>query len=249
MRRYRYDGSFEGYLCAVSRCLADGVESAEFLHDSSSEISLFQETAEDVATDMDAAILFRERFVAAVSAEAFTTLRYAFHSGHPGRERLLWEYLRLGLQAGRRVGSMPADKRVNSVQRLARTVVREVHKYMGFIRFREVEEGFLYARIEPEADIIRFLAPHFAQRVGDRPWMIHDLRRSRAAVYDLRTWRLLRDIVLTDSPCFTDAEHEYAALWRRYFQRLAIEARHNPELQRKLVPLRNRNHMVEFDDP
>jgi probable DNA metabolism protein len=249
MGKYRYDGSFEGYLSAVSRCLADGVEAAEFLHDSSSEIGLFLEMAADVVTDKDAADVFMERFVATVSAEAFITLRYAFHSEHPCRERLLWQYVRLGLQAGRRVDSMLADKRVNSVERLARTVVREVHKYMGFVRFREVEEGFLYARIEPEADIIRFLAPHFVQRVGDRPWMIHDLRRSRAAVYDLRTWCLLRDIVLTDSPCFTDAEHQYAALWRRYFQRLAIEARHNPELQQKHVPMRNRKHMVEFDDP
>jgi probable DNA metabolism protein len=249
MRQYRYDGSFEGYLCAVSRCLAEEVEAAEFLPETSSEISLFQTMTEDVTTDMDAAIVFRERFVATVSAEAFTMLRYAFHSEHPGIERLLWEYLRLGLQAGQRVGSMLADKRVNSVDRLARAVVREVHKYKGFVRFREVGEGFLYARIEPEADIIRFLAPHFVQRVGDRPWMIHDLRRSLAAAYDLRTWRLLRDITLTDTPCLTDAEHECAGLWRRYFQRLAIEARHNPELQQKHVPLRSRKHMVEFDNP
>jgi probable DNA metabolism protein len=250
MRRYRYDGSFEGYLCAVSRCLAEGIESAEFLRDDPSlEAGLFPEPAADVESDRDCADGFRQRFATAVSTDAFNTLRYAFHSEHSGRERLLWEYVRLGLRTGRRAVSMLADERVNSVERLARAVVREVHKYRGFVRFREVEEGFLYARIEPEADIIRFLAPHFARRVGDRPWMIHDLRRSRAAVYDLRTWRLLRDITLTVSPRLTDTEHECAGLWRRYFQRLAIEARHNPELQQKHVPLRNRKHMVEFDDP
>jgi probable DNA metabolism protein len=248
MRRYRYDGSFEGYLCAVCRCLADGIESAEFLRDDpSAEPGLFQEPTLDVETDRDCADGFRQRFAATVSTEAFTTLRYAFHSGHGGIERMLWEYVRLALNAGRRLSSMPADKRVNSVDRLARRVAGEAHKYKGFIRFREVEEGFLYARIEPEADIIRFLAPHFVQRVGDRPWMIHDLRRSLAALYDLRTWRLLRDITLSDSPRFTDAEHECSDLWRRYFQRLAIEPRHNPKLQQKHVPLRRRKHMLEFD--
>jgi probable DNA metabolism protein len=249
MRRYSYDGSFEGFLCALSRCLADGGDSVEFLRDDPlSEPGLFQEPTVQIETDGDRAEGFRERFAATVSAEAFTRLRYAFASEHRGIERLLWEYVRLGLRSGPRLCSMLADKRVNSVDRLARRVAGEVHKYKGFVRFREVEEGFLYARIEPEADIIRFLAPHFVQRVGDRPWMIHDLRRSRAAVYDLKTWRLLLDITLADSPRFSAAEHECADLWRRYFRRLAIEARHNPKLQRKLVPLRTRKFLVEFDE-
>jgi probable DNA metabolism protein len=248
MQQYRYDGSFEGFLCALSRCLANGIEAVEFLPDTTvSETGLFQDLMVDVATDRKSAIDFRERFVAAVSTEAFAMLRYAFHSEHHGVELQLWNYVRLGLKAGPKLCSMMADKRVNSVERLARSVAREVHKYKGFVRFREVERGFLYARIEPEADILCFLAPHFVQRIGDRPWMIHDLRRSTAAVYDLATWRMLRDIALAEAPGYTDAERECSGLWQRYFQRHAIEARHNPKLQQKHVPLRSRKHMVEFE--
>jgi len=248
MRRYRYDGSFEGYLCALSSALADGAGEAEFLRETSSEIGLFGDPVLEVETDRAVAAGFRDRFAATVSEAAFTTLRYAFHSEHGGVERLLWEYACLGLKTGRRVSSLLADERVNRVERLARSVVREAHRYKGFVRFRELEEGLLYARIEPEADIVRFLAPHFARRVGDSPWMIHDLRRSRAAVYDLKTWRMLHDITLTGSLRFTDTEQEFAGLWRRYFQCLAIEARHNPKLQRCLVPLRCRKHLVEFEE-
>jgi len=248
MQQYRFDGSFEGFLCAMSRCLADGIETAEFLSDTAaSESGLFQDLMVDVATDRDNAIGFRERFVAAASVEAFAMLRYAFHSEHHGIEQQLWNYVRLGLKTGPKLCSMMADKRVNDVDRLARSVAKEAHKYKGFVRFREVEQGFLYARIEPEADILCFLAPHFVQRIGDRHWMIHDLRRSLAAAYDLTTWRLLRDITLTGSPGYTDAEQECAGLWQCYFQRHAIEARHNPKLQQKHVPLRSRKHMVEFD--
>ena len=248
MRRYRYDGSFQGFLCALSRCLADGVESPEFLCETSPEMSLFQELAVTVETDGEIADAFRKVFAATVSSSAVSTLRYAFCSEHIEIERLLWEYARLGFETGPRLGSMLADKRVNIVDRLARRVAGEAHRYKGFVRFREVEEGFLYASIEPEADIIRFIAPHFVQRVGDRPWMIHDLRRSRAAVYDRKNWRLLVDITLTEPPRFSEAEHECADLWRRYFRRLAVEARINPKLQQKLVPLRCRRHLVEFDE-
>lgn len=248
MPRYRYDGSFEGYLGALCRALDERAEAVDFVRDAPvTEPGLFEEPAVAVATDRDRAAAFRERFASEVSPEASVALCCAFHSEQQGIEYLLWQYVRLGLQVGQRLCSMAADQRVNAVDRLARAVSREAHRYKGFVRFRELEEGFLYARIEPEAQIIRFLAPHFARRIGDRPWMIHDLRRSVAAVCDRNGWRLVRDITLTGSPRLSDAEQEWAALWRRYFRQLAIEERRNPELQRKLVPLRSRKYLVEFE--
>lgn len=93
---------------------------------------------------------------------------------------------------------------------------------------------------------IQHSASPFVGRVGDRPWMIHDLRQNQAALYDLTSWRLIRDIELTAEPTFTATEHDYAALWQRYFQRHAITERHNPKLQQKHVPLRYRKYLTEF---
>ncbi len=246
---YGYDGSFEGFACALSRALTDGVEHARFRTDGDEEQrGLFQDQAVEVATERGIAVAFRERFVVRTSTEAFTRLRLAFHSQQPGVEQLLWEYLRLGVREGSRLTCLLADRRVNGVERLAHKVSREVHRYLGFVRFRELEQGFLYAAIEPEADILRFLAPHFVQRVSDRPWMIHDLRRSRAALYDLAGWRLVGGIELARTPDYSPAEGEFSRLWQRYFHRLSIEERRNPELQRRLVPLRCRTHLVEFED-
>jgi probable DNA metabolism protein len=76
--------------------------------------------------------------------------------------------------------------------------------------------------------------------------VIHDLRRSQAAVFDLRSWRLVGGIELSAEPDITTAEHDYAALWLRYFQRHEIKERQNPKLQQKHVPLRYRKHLTEF---
>lgn len=247
MTLYRYDGSFEGFLCAVDDCLEAGEGQPEFIRDGDVQaVGLFADEVREVATLRDNAVAFRKRFVEAVSQEAFATARYAFHSQKLGIEQLVWRYLSVGLQVGRRLCLMLAEEPVHSVNRIARHVSHEAHKYKGFVRFREVEAGFLYARIEPEADILTFIAPHFVGRVGDRPWMIHDLKRNQAAVYDLTSWRLVRDVELTAEPMLTATEHDYAALWQRYFQRHAIAERHNPKLQQKHVPLRYRKHLTEF---
>jgi len=247
MACYRYDGSFEGFLCVVACCLEQGSEFPEFMRAGDvTEAGLFSCETREVATERDMAVSFRKRFVEAVSQEAFATARYAFHSEKQGVEQLVWRYLRLGLEQGRVLCGMLAVEPVHSVHRIARHVSYEAHKFKGFVRFRELSAGFLYASIEPEADILGLIAPHFTERVGDRPWMIHDLRRNQAALFDQRSWRLIRDIKLTAEPGITAAEHDYAALWQRYFQRHAIAERHNPKLQQKHVPLRVRKHLTEF---
>ncbi|HEX9078963.1 MAG TPA: TIGR03915 family putative DNA repair protein [Desulfuromonadaceae bacterium] len=278
--RCRYDATFEGYLCAVARCLEQGGKKAAFLRPGEpDEGGLFAEPVTEVVTVQETALALRERFVAAVSKDAFATLRYAFHSQAAGIEGLLWDYIGLGLDVGRRLHRMLAEEPVHSVDRTARRVAHEAHKFKGFVRFREVAwphsphpasghplpdgEGtpyslssgeragvrgktFLYARIEPDADILPFIAPHFCERVGDRPWMIHDLARSQAAVYDLARWRLIREIELAGEPAYTPGEEECVRLWRGYFEHLAIPERRNPRLQRQHVPVRYRKNLVEF---
>ena len=253
MSSYRYEGTFEGFLCAVACCLDDGGEPVEFVRPGAvSEADLFAGGTREVATVRETALRLREQFVAAVSKDAFATVRYAFHSQQAGIELLLWRYLTLGFRVGPSLGRMLAREPVCSVNRIARRVAHEAHKFKGFVRFREVawfnDVSFLYARIEPDADILAFIAPHFSERVGDRPWMIHDLARSQAAVYDLTSWRLVRDIDLTATPAYTPGEEACARLWRGYFEHLAIPERRNPRLQRQHVPVRYRGNLVEFGE-
>jgi len=264
---YRYDGSFEGFLCALAACLESGGAEADFLRPGDKgEAGLFTGDPREIATERGTALRFRERFVAAVSREAFATLRYAFHSEAAGIERLLWRYVVLGLEQGRRVQRMLAQEPVCSVHRLARRVAHEAHRFTGFVRFREVawpaagewgnEQGratgtpavpLMYARIEPEVDILAFIAPYFRERLGDRPWMIHDLRRSALALCHRGAWRLVSGVSLARQPGLTADEESCSRLWRSYFQHMAIPERHNPRLQQSLVPLRFRAHLVEFD--
>lgn len=248
MTVYHYDGSFEGFLCAVANCREGGDTQPEFSRDGDLQAAwLFAGEVCEVATVREIAVALRKRFVETVSQEAFATARYAFHSQKGGIELLVWRYLMLGLEVGQRLCRMLAEEPVHTVNRIARQVSHEAHKYKGFVRFREVDAGFLYARIEPERDILSLIAPHFAERVGDRPWMIHDLQRQQAALYDMTSWRLVRDVELLAEPVLSAAEHDYTALWQRYFQHHAIPERHNPKLQQQHVPLRYRTYLPEFN--
>ncbi|BCS53228.1 TIGR03915 family putative DNA repair protein [Geobacter sp. SVR] len=249
MHVYRYDNSFEGFICAVTEALGRQESHPEFTGERNGNNGLFSADICEVPYVRETALAFRKTFVETVSQSAFAAARYAFHSRKEGIERLLWRYFKLGLEAGPRLALMQATEPVHTVERLARQVSHEAHKFKGFVRFGEVADGFLYAPIEPVADILTLIAPHFVGRIGDRPWMIHDLGRAQAVLFDLRTWRLVTDVELLAQPDPAAGEQDYAGLWQRYFQRLAIPERHNPELQRKHVPLRYRKQLTEFNSP
>lgn len=247
MTVYRYDGSFAGLLCALARS-SDGPEPAGFLRPLQ-PAGLF-DRVEAVPTEESVATAFRQRCCCQISAAAFATLHYAFQSEAAGVEMLLWRYLRLGLRVGPKLEAMRAEPRVQPVQQLAWRVQRETHRFLGFVRFREVcwPGGglFLYAAIEPEHDLLLFLARHFSERLGERPWAIHDLRRRQALFGEGGRVVLEHGVELAALPLDSGAEVQVAGLWRRYFQRLAIKERHNPQLQQQLVPLRYRRHLTEF---
>ena len=54
---------------------------------------------------------------------------------------------------------------VEKVFELSRAAGGEAHNYKGFLRFRELENGVLYAAIRPKAQVLPCLAPHFADRL------------------------------------------------------------------------------------
>jgi len=48
-------------------------------------------------------------------------------------------------------------------------------------------------------------------------------------------------------PPATEEEERYRALWKQFFDTIAIEGRISPKLQKGNLPLRYRKYMIEFD--
>jgi probable DNA metabolism protein len=247
MQIYRYDGSFEGFLTALAQCLDDDCEPSDFVkHGARGTGCLFSSLTTDVTTDVRRAVDFRDKFLQKASKGIFSTLQHAYLSEAPGVELLLWSYTKKAFRYGDSLTEHIAELDINKVGKLARNVWHEAQKFSGFVRFQEVNEGFLYATIEPQTNILAILARHFAGRLNDRPWFLHDVKRSQAAIFDTLKCRIVRNVTQISTPEFTEREQECRALWQGYFEHLAIAERYNPKLQQKHAPLHMRKHMIEF---
>ncbi len=246
MRTWTYDGTFEGFLTALSLAL-DGQEPCAIARadKAAEEAGLFSEFAA-AGRDPARAAAARELFERHGSAESWHHARYAFLSEAPGAEDALLAYARLLKEKGRAADDMLADARVKRVHELSRSVGGEAHMFKGFVRFSELADGTLYSKIEPEHNILPLLTGHFKARLGAFAWIIHDARRGRAAFHSAGEL-VFSPITQERALEFAGGEEQVRALWRHFFKTAAIKERVNPKLQRQNVPLKYRKHLTEFE--
>lgn len=244
MRTWTHDGSFEGFLTALSLALEGGPDCA-IAREAGAEAGLFTEFSA-AGVDPARAGAVRALFERRGSAESWHHARYAFMSEREGAEDAVLAYARLIKEKGAAADDMLADLRVKRVHDLSRSVAGEAHMFKGFVRFSELADGTLYSKIEPEHNILPLITGHFRARLGGFGWIIHDARRSRAAFH--------RDGGLIIAPItqqraleFAGGEEQVRALWRHFFKTAAIKERINPKLQRQNVPLKYRKHLTEFE--
>lgn len=244
---YTYDGTLSGLLTLYARLLPDRVLPDRISATPLEQQSLFSSEI-SIVTDQSAAEACWRRLTRRLSPNALTLLQHCLLADHPQQELLIYRYLLLEAEQGRRIDAMLAHPAVAPVWKLSQQVGREAHRYLGFVRFQQVQGGLYYAAIAPDHRILLLIGRHFAERFRDQQWVIHDQRHGEGIVYDSssREWLLL-PMEVTAQPGITPAEAQFQELWRSYFATLAIPERKNLKLQQGKVPLKTRRWLTEFN--
>lgn len=260
MLTYVYDGSLEGLFTALYEGLFSGEEVAEITDNRRYTPSLFS-TAKVIATDPEKARKLRRFLRKRLSRQAFRDLVYCYLS-ESGMEKTILSYIKLLVPARRRAeGDSPACTdimaTIDAITQTAKKVAYEVHRFHGFLRFRQVYGDLYYAPIEPDYNIIALLVPHFTARFPGQKWFIHDRRRNLGAYYDGRECRLVSGVEINDQLAASlqgkktgiEGEEEMVCreLWQEYFTSIALEERKNEKLQRQHMPVRYWKYLTEFE--
>ena len=248
-RTYQYDGTFDGLLTASARALEEAADPADFLTDRNVP-DLFASPVV-VATDPGQAATLLRR-LERIEPDSIRTGLHAFLSEEADLGGPLHTYLRLTLERGGSVDGFLTHAHVRRVVMTARRVGGEAHRLKGLLRFRELRSGFLWAPVEPDANVVLLLALHFRRRLSARQWLIHDLKRQVAVVWDGRDLEWLegeglrRRLAEIQPDALSAAEAGYQELWRTFFRSVAIPERINPRLQRRNMPRRYWKHLIEI---
>ena len=239
---YLYDGSFEGLLCCVYESYYQKELPSLIFHHGETQGTLFP--VKEIATDPAAAKKVEDSISRRISKEALRLVYLCYLSQMENRELVILRFLRMGYKIGQPVTNMLANDTVRVITKSAQNVGGEGHFYKEFLRFSEYN-GALVAIIEPKNFVLPLVAPHFCDRFPSEQFLIYDESHKCAFVYQDGKKNMIA-LEHLELPETGEEEEKYRALWKQFYNTIAIEGRINPKLRMGNMPKRYWSQLTEF---
>lgn len=245
MKDYLYDGTFDGYLTAIFYAYPEK-EEVGIYKESVYSPSLLS-TSKWIQSEADKSDRVYQSILSKLSLNTLDNLYKVFLSEAPDAETLGLHYLRLCYQYSDDINLAKNNDIIRRIDLLCKRVWLEVHRFYGFIRFKEISPMVFYAAIEPDHNILPLIMGHFKKRFSDQHFIIHDLKRKTAIIYDTKTI-LLSYLTTEESNKLSQAEitDTFEALFKTYYESTTIKERYNPRLRNSFMPKRYYKHLVEL---
>ena len=179
-----------------------------------------------------------------IGEEAYESVRSCFLAEFPDKEIALIRYLKRGFEVGSPVNSLLSDDAVRPFFKGVRGLWKERMSLIEFLRFSDYN-GSLVGIITPQNNVLPLLGAHFIARYPKETFMVYDKNRLLAFVYTEGKGKIVPTNEL-DLPETTEDEKKYRALWRAFYDTIAIEERKNERLRMGHLPKKFWKNMTEF---
>ena len=239
-----YDGTFEGFLSLVYEVYYEKLKPIKIYKTLPNKM-IFEEIKTIKTIELNS-IKVLDAIKAKFPKEILEKILNIFMCDSKEFEMVLLEYIIIGFKEVKQLFNINLES-IFYLNNLEKELFKNIHKMTGFIRFEELEDGTLYAKIESKFNIVYFLGKHFSKRFNNQNFIIHDLNR-KIAFIKIENNYSIQEVAFFDEPNYSSNEQKFQKLWKSFFSGVTLKERINPKLQRQLVPLLYRTYMNEFFD-
>jgi probable DNA metabolism protein len=251
MQTIVYNGSFEGFLCAVFDVYEYKFTDVNIVPAYKHQPSLFAEP-HIVNLDLHHSDRVWKGLQKKLTKDAQDQVYRSFLSELDGIENTLLQYIQYVFASDAFMEEDYSHAAVLALTQTAKKVWREKHRMEAFVRFQRTADGLYYAIIEPDYNVLPLIAEHFQTRYADQRWMIYDARRRYGMYYDMKTVSTVQiqfsEAVANGkdvSSVYDESEAIYQQLWKQYFKSVNIAARKNTKLHIQHMPRRYWKYLPE----
>ncbi len=232
MKVFITDGTAEAFFTAVF----DAYSERDCIISSDRQIQLALDS-QTVCVDKD--MQKCQRVLSAVEncdTYAADDLLLALRSCNPKKEQIAFDYIKKLLQIKRPIRKRLSLTEVIALNNVLYKVTGETHRLKGLLRFMENADGILYAPYSPDNNITDILMRHFAERLKCERFVIHDVRRKIAGMYDGKSW--IMGYADQAEICLSANEIAFVNLWKKYYKAVNIEERPHEKQMKGSMPVR-----------
>jgi probable DNA metabolism protein len=238
-----YDGTFETFLSLVYEVYYKKLKPTSILKEYPDTLIL--EDIKEIEFNETNSLKVLDALKVKFEKQNFNMIFNIFMCDNDSFEMDLLHYIILGFKDQGELKNInhPA---VFNLQNLQSELFRYNHKMTGFLRFEELEDGTLYAKVDSKFNIVYFQGKHFFKRFNNQSFIIHDIKRKLAFIKN-DSFKGIQKVTDFDIPTVSKNEEKFKKLWKTFFDSVAIETRENKKLQQQFVPLIYRTYMSEFN--
>lgn len=240
--RLIYDGSFEGYLSLVYEVYYKKIDVTSI--SKTTPQSLFNDDIITIETNIKNASKVLDALKNRFDKQYFENIATVFMCDSKDFELDLLRYIIIGFKDQKQLENITLES-VFSIKNYLKEYFRHHHKMTGFVRFVELEDGTLYAKIDGKFNIVYHLGKHFLKRFNNQKYIIHDIERKIAFIKN-EDFVGVQEVASFEEPVVSNNEEKFAKLWCKFFEAVSIKSRTNKKLQKQWVPLLYREFMTEF---
>jgi len=241
---YSYDGSFFGFLTCVFESYVNREEPVDFSAPEDPRYSFYPERR--VATCQAHARRVYAALEDKLGRDGKNLVTRAFLTCLPQRELRLWQFLRLAFRKGRTVLRDLTNPLVFPVVKAVQQLEHEAHLYTGFVRFSDLD-GVLAGEITPKNRVLPLLRPHFCARYPMEQFVLYDKTHRELLCHRPGKWGIFpADEFHLKRPDAGSEEAAFRAMWRKFYDTIAIQQRYNPKCRQTHMPQRFWSDMTEF---
>ena len=251
MKTLVYNGSFEGFLCAVFDVYEYKFTDVNIVPEHKHQPTLFAGSHVVIFNQVHSDRVWNG-LQKKLTKEAQDQIYRTFLSELDGIENTLLLYIQYVFSSAVFMEEDYSHPAVLTVVQTAKKVWREKHRMEAFVRFQHTADGLYYAVIDPDYNVLPLIARHFQTRYADQRWMIYDLHRKYGMYYDMNEVQSVQ-IQFSEaavqgkdvSSVYDETEAIYQLLWKQYFHSVNIAARKNTKLHIQHMPRRYWKYLPE----
>ncbi|WP_039912434.1 TIGR03915 family putative DNA repair protein [Cellvibrio mixtus] len=249
-----YDGSYEGLLSCIFTIFKDRITPIAINAEANHQFTLL-DVATRITTNDEWAVRVLKGVDERTHSCASGLMYKIFLSELPLCEMLVYQLVLAIIQKGDgTVLENFANPHILKAAQIEKMIHREVHRMHAFVRFQKSRNGFFYAAIDPDFNVLPLIGEHFEKRYADQSWLIFDTRRHYGLYYDQDVMKFacaddpvfsINLLLLQDESFQDEKEKQYQALWENYFHAVNIRERNNTKLHLRHMPRRYWKYLTE----
>lgn len=233
-----YDGTFQGYLTVIftqyKEIFKIKIESEK------DQISFLDQKY--IKTNFEKAKRVEDSIKKNISREFFYDIKIGFKSDYKNKDTIIARLIKLAFIKGEKI-TKSTNKYAVAFNKMVKNYGREAHAFMGLLRFKEIQEGFLFAQYESHNDILKDLSRHFLQRMPKEKFVIYDKNRNKAFVSIYGNFEVVE--ILNIDIKESKKEEFFQNLWIGFYDAIAIKERKNKKLMIENMPKKYWKYLPE----